>query len=109
MSNYKDRGILKWAPFDALSSQKSILEDLIYNLEKKDKSILSEDENEELNETIKKALQENKNVSIDYYNDGYVYSTYGKIKKINSVKKIIIMDTEEEIYCEDILEIKITR
>ena len=35
MSNYKDRGIMKWAPFDALTGHGTMLEDMIYNINKK--------------------------------------------------------------------------
>lgn len=109
MSNYKDRGIVKWAPFDALSSTQTILEDLIFKMNKKQKNYLSEDEFAEMNETIKKATSEKREVLIKYYNNGYTYTTYGTIKKTDSVKNIITLDTLEEILFDDIIDIKLTR
>jgi hypothetical protein len=109
MSNYKDRGILKWAPFDALTGHNEMISDLIFNLAKKEKPELSEDEFEELNNTIEKAVSNNLCLSIDYYENGYVITTYGKIKKVDSVKKILYLDTEEEVSFDSIIQAKIVR
>ena len=109
MSNYHDRGILKWAPFDALTGQHTVIEEMIYNINKKEKAVLSDDEYEETDATLKEAFEKNKNVSIDYFKDGYTFTTFGFIKKIDSVKKAIKLDTEETILLEDIIQIKIVR
>ena len=109
MSNYKDRGIMKWAPFDALTGHGTMLEEMIYNINKKEKQELSDDEYQELNETIKEAIDSNKQVSIEYYNDGYSFVTFGKIKKLDSTNKKIKLNTEETIPFEDVLQIKIMR
>ena len=109
MSNYKDRGIMKWAPFDALTGHGTMLEDMIYNINKKQKAELSDDEYKEINDTIKEALNSNKQISIDYYNDGYSFTTFGKIKKIDEINKLIKLDTEETIPFDDVLQIKLMR
>ena len=109
MSNYKDRGIMKWAPFDALTGHGTMLEDMIYNINKKQKAELSDDEYKEINDTIKEALSTNKQISIDYYNDGYSFTTFGKIKKIDEINKLIKLDTEETIPFDDVLQIKLMR
>ena len=106
MSEYKDRGIMKWAPFDALEGHGTMLEEMIYSINKKAKVDLSEDEYEELNKTIKEAIEKNKEVSITYYNDGYTYDTFGHIKKIDEINKILILDTEEKIEFDSVLIIK---
>lgn len=109
MSNYKDRGIMKWAPFDALTGHGSMLEEMIYNINKKQKNELSEDEYKEINETIDQALKTNKQIAIDYYNDGYTFTTFGKIKKLDEINKLIKLDTEESIPFDDVLQIKLMR
>ena len=109
MSEYKDRGIMKWAPFDALSGHGAMLEDLIFNFNKKQKTILSDDEYEELNQTVLNAFNNQKNISIEYYNDGYSYQTFGIIKKLDCVKKVIKMETGETINFDDVLKAKILR
>ena len=109
MSNYHDRGILKWAPFDALTGQQSVLEELIYNINKKEKTSLSDDETDEMNAIFNEAHENKKIVTIDYYSDGYTLTTFGKIKMVDSVKNTLILDTEEEISISDILQIHIVR
>ncbi len=109
MSEYKDRGIIKWAPFDALSGHGALLEDLIFNLNKKEKAILSDDEYEELNKTVSNAYNNQKTISIEYYNNGYSYQTFGLIKKIDSVKKVIKMETGESIFFSDVLKAKLLK
>lgn len=109
MSNYKDRGIMKWAPFDALTGHGTMLEDMIYNINKKQKAELSEDEYKEINEAVSEATRQDKQISLEYYNDGYSFTTFGKIKKIDEINKIIKLDTDEIIPFEDVLQIKIMR
>ena len=107
MSNYHDRGIIKWSPFDALNGRDEVLEKLLYEVYKTQKSILSEDEIEELNKTLKKAVDQDKQIVVEYYLDGYTYQTFGKIKKVDSINKKITLDTLETFNVDDILEIKI--
>lgn len=97
MSNYRDRGILKWAPFDALDGHSQMIEDLIFNLAKKEKPSLSEDEYEELNTLFKTAIDESLPITINYYNDGFINTTYGRIKKFDDVKNELILDSKETI------------
>jgi len=106
MSNYKDRGIMKWAPFDALEGHGQMLEELIYNMMKKEKSTLSEDSYKQIEEELNKAISKDKNVSIDYYKDGYVLKTYGKIKKLDQINKLIVLSTEETIQFDDVLDLE---
>ena len=109
MSNYHDRGIIKWSPFDALSGRDAVLEKLLYELYKIQKSTLSEDEIEDLNKTLKKAVDENKQTAVEYYYDGYTYQTFGKIKKVDNINRTITLDTLETFSVDDILDIRIVR
>ena len=107
MSEYKDRGILKWAPFDALNGHSTVLEEMIYNINKRQKQIISPDDYLEMDQTAKTAFEENKNVSLDYFRDGYTYSTYGKIKKIDQINRFLVMDTNETIPFDDVMMIRL--
>ena len=107
MSNYHDRGIIKWSPFDALNGRDEVLEKLLYEIYKTQKAMLSDDEIEELNNSLANALQSHKQIMVEYYSDGYTYQTFGTIKKIDSIKKQIALDTLETFNVDDILEIKI--
>ena len=55
-SAYIDRGIIKWAAFDALSGYHSMLKEMQHRLGKKAKPILSDDEYELLNLNLQKPM-----------------------------------------------------
>ena len=107
MGNYKDRGILKWAPFESLDGRQDVLEDYIFNISKKAINQISSDEEEEIDNNLKKALAESKTISITYYSDGYTYTTLGKVHKIDLINKTILLDTEEVISMDDLLRVNI--
>ena len=107
MGNYKDRGIMKWAPFESLDGRQDVLEELIFNLGKKNITTLSNDALALMDENAKYAVENNKNVSITYYSDGYTYSTIGKINKIDQINKTILLDTNEKISVDDVLRLEV--
>ena len=104
-NTYVDRGIIKWAPFDALVGFHGILQDLRHRMGRKDKPVLSDDQYDELNQTLNLAFHLNLEVEICYYNDGYTQHTLGKIKKIDWVKRMILLTSFERIYADDILSL----
>ena len=63
MGNYKDRGIMKWAPFESLDGRQDVLEELIFNLGKKNITTFSNDTLAFMDENAKYAIENNKNVS----------------------------------------------
>lgn len=107
MGNYKDRGILKWAPFDALDGHSSMLEEMIFNMNKREKRSLSDDEYDELNDAINEAVSKNSLVSVDYYHDGYNYQSFGLITKVDMINKKIILNNNEELDVDSILSIEL--
>ncbi|MDD3113356.1 MAG: YolD-like family protein [Candidatus Izemoplasmatales bacterium] len=104
-SRYVDRGIIKWAPFDALVGYHSLLEEMKYRLGKKEKPRLSDDDLEELNRNLMQALKESREIEIRYYHDGYIHSTFGKLKKVDYANKQLILTTFETLEAENIVEI----
>lgn len=106
-SRYVDRGIIKWAPFDALVGYHSLLEEMKYRLGKKEKPILSDDDFEALNRHLLQALKESREIEIRYYRDGYIHSTFGKIKTVNYTNKQLILTSFETLAAEDIVEITV--
>ncbi len=97
MHKYVDRGIIKWAPFDALVGYGSMLSELRHRLGKKEKPILSDDQYEELNRKLNFAYHHHIDIEIEYYHDGYIKSCYGQIKKLDFIKKIIILSSFDKI------------
>jgi hypothetical protein len=105
---YIDRGIIKWAPFDALVGYHSILGQMRYRMGKSDQPILSDDQYQELNEKLQFAFQFNLEIDVTYFHDGYARTTFGKIKKLDFVHQQIILTSFERIHSNQILEINIT-
>lgn len=97
MDKYVDRGIIKWAPFDALLGYSSLLNELKYRLGKKDKPILSDDQYDELNQKLVFAYHHQLEVALEYYHDGYTKVSFGKIKKLDFIYKRIILSNYETI------------
>ncbi len=104
---YVDRGLIKWSAFDALVGYHSMLEEMRYRLGKKPRPSLSEDDYEELNRKLVFALQENKEVEIRYYHDGYIRFTFGFIRRVDYDKRQIILSTSESFNAEDIIKINL--
>jgi len=106
---YKDRGIIKWAPFDALSGLNEMVLGLINKKGKRDKPILSEDKLNELDLILKDAIRDNNEIMIDYYLDGYIKTTYGVIKKIDEIEKLIHLNTNEKLSVNDIVDMELLK
>ncbi len=103
MDNF-DRGLIKWVPFDALTGFKSALIELKNKRLTKAKPILSEDQNEILNNKLKLVFEYELTCDLYYYSDGGIEFLSGKIKKIDFINKAIVINNKQ-IKGECILEI----
>lgn len=104
---YVDRGIIKWAPFDALVGFGGILSDMRYHMFKREKPILSDDQYDELNRKLNLAFHMQLEIDIVYFFDGYTKTTCGYIKKIDWIHRIILLTHYERITADDILDISL--
>lgn len=104
-SQYIDRGIIKWAPFDALVGYGAMIREMKLRLGKKDKPILSDDQYEELNRKLSLAVLQGIDVEIEYFFEGYIRTTFGKIRKLDPIQGWIILDTFERINASNITDI----
>ena len=84
MSEYKDRGIMKWAPFDALNGHTAIIEEMIFNLNKKQKRIISTDDFDEFNAFYVKILKEFNSIP------NLQKPSFEKIAGIENIKKELL-------------------
>lgn len=107
LSAYQDRGIIKWAAFDALNGFNSMLKEMKHRLGVTDKPILSDDDFESLDRTLQQAILENNEVAIAYYENGYSKTTFGKIKKLDYDYRMVVLHTREKIAASDIISIEI--
>lgn len=107
MDNYNDRGIIKWLPFDGLVGFYDLIKDLRYRLNKKEKPILSEDKLFLMDLTIKEAINSNKELLIDYYEDGYLKQFISFINKVDLINRIIILSNNHKIVIDYIINLEI--
>lgn len=84
-----DRGIIKWMPFNSLVSNKDVLYKVLNDKKRIVKPILSDDEISYIESFIIDAYYTQDTITITYYKDGYTYKVKGKVKKIDSSKKLI--------------------
>lgn len=102
-SCYMDRGLIKWAPFDALTGYHSMLVEMKHQLGKQEKPVLSVDQYDELNYHMQEAMTSQQEVEIHFFDHGYTKVSYGCIKKLDYVYKLVILTTEEKIPADDII------
>ncbi|MDY0294319.1 MAG: YolD-like family protein [Acholeplasmataceae bacterium] len=106
-STYHDRGIIKWAPFDALVGYGAMIRELKLRLNRIEKPQLSDDQYDEMNQKLVLALHQDLEISISYYEDGFIRTTWGKIKKIDRVNQLIILTPLERIKAYNIIDINL--
>ncbi|HKL47854.1 MAG TPA: YolD-like family protein [Candidatus Izemoplasmatales bacterium] len=106
-SYYVDRGLIKWAPFNALNGYHSMLDEMKHRIKKRNKPVLSDDEYDQLNRIIQEALNRHSDVEIHYYDHGYIKVSFGLIKKLDFIYKTLVLTTEEKIPAVDVLKIEI--
>lgn len=101
---YKDRGIIKWAPFDALNGFHETIEAYKYEKGKKDRPILLEDQLQILDQKLKEAIDKNIEIQIYYYFDGYIKNVYGRVKRADRNFKYLLLDNGIKLSLEDVVD-----
>ncbi len=106
-SIYHDRGIIKWAPFDALVGYHSLLKELRYQLGKSERPILSDDQLDELNRKLQIAWMKQYEISIHYFEDGYTKTMSSRIIKLDWIKRKIVLEGRYFLSADQILDISL--
>lgn len=88
----KDRGMIKWLPFNSLVSNKEVIYSLVHEKEKQTKPVLSSDEITKIENKIIDAYYMKTMVIITYFKGGYIYKEKGIIKKIDIVSKFVYLN-----------------
>ena len=91
--NLKDRGNKKWTAMMLIEHRKR-LKELKEREKDREKPILDDQEKEEINYKLQKAVQNNLPVEIKYYDDKRFKTASGVIKKVNSNQKEVIISEE---------------
>lgn len=101
-----DRGMIKWAPFNSVISNKYIINSLIKEKSKISQPILSNEEMLEIEEKIISAYYSKCCVTITYFQSGYLENIVSKIKKIDKIYKIIYLENTS-LFFKQIIDIKL--
>ena len=106
MSNYKDRGMIKYQPFDSLTNSQKMKHEIQLKKNKITQPTLSEDQLEEIDMKIKEAYYNKDKVKVSYYLNGAILEKEVKIKLIDYNKKQIILSDNTKVYYKQIVKVK---
>ena len=101
----KDRGMIKWLPFNSLINGKQIVYALEEEKSKIKMPIISEEEQKILEEEIIEAYYCQNTVIITYYKNGFLLKTKAKIKKIDNIYKTIYLSNQLKLLFKQIFTI----
>lgn len=103
------RGMVKWAPFATIPEQHERLNQFKQDQNKIEKPILSDDQLNELNDTLILKMFHEPNIEVSYFEDGYIQSIEGYIHKVDVHTKLLHLYEGtglSKINLKDIVEIK---
>ncbi|MED1093999.1 YolD-like family protein [Bacillus paramycoides] len=89
----RGRGMVKWRPFASLPEQFEGIREILNDLNKIPKPIVSEDMKEQLQHGIIQSLQNKEEILISYYRDGMLHDMYINVLHIEPMTKTV--------YCTD--------
>ena len=101
---YHDRKMIKWLPFQALPEQGTFLKAVFEAEKQRERPVLSEDQEAELNYRFQEAYAFGEVVRITYFDAGKHSFCEGVIQGFDPVLKCVLM-SERVIAVDDILAI----
>lgn len=106
MGNYIDRGLMKWAPFDALAGHSELIAKLKMDKLKKEKPTVDEDRLADMNIILLKAYKNKEEIKLTYFKDGAFLETYGYIDELDFLEKSIKINTGETFSVTNVINIE---
>lgn len=101
----KDRGMIKWQPFESLTPSKKVIDDILYEKSKRKKPILSLEQQQELEEKLVEAFYEQIEVTLKIYKNGNIKTTTSIILEMDYVYKNITLKNKDKILFQQIVEV----
>lgn len=101
----KDRGIIKWQPFDSLTSSMTMINSILKDKSKINRPILSNDQLNKINDLIIECYYNQITVNIKYYKNNIVNTINGKITKIDKNNKFIYINNQLKLHFSQLLTI----
>lgn len=99
------RGMIKWKPFNTLLNNRDINE-IIMIRNKVEKPIIMEDRISEIDNLLKVAIKENKEIRVKYFDKGELKYINGNIRNINTTEKYILINSIR-IYFKNLIKVDI--
>ncbi len=100
-----DRGMIKWLPFNSVISTNYILQELNEQKKKVHLPILSEEQKFYIEKKIINAYYTQEKIKIKYFYNGVIYQNDYFVKKINAIKKEIILNDSFKLNFQQIIDI----
>lgn len=100
-----DRGMIKWAPFDSVTSSKALVRRIANEKEKIQMPQLSEEQLDNIEENLKNAYYRNDEVVIKYYSNGKIFSKKCWIAEVDLNNKKILLSDNSKVYFGQIVNI----
>ena len=89
------RGMKKWLPMATIPEQYERLEQYIQDPNKIEKPLLSEDQIENINDTLASKMIDNTLAKIQYFANGYIKSVQGIIHKVDTLDSVLYIYTDD--------------
>ncbi|HEH8139542.1 TPA: YolD-like family protein [Staphylococcus aureus] len=89
------RGMKKWLRMATIPEQYERLEQYIQGQNKIEKPLLSEDQIENINDTLASKMIDNTLAKIQYFANGYIKSVQGIIHKVDTLDSVLYIYTDD--------------
>ncbi|CAC6738240.1 TPA: YolD-like family protein [Staphylococcus aureus] len=89
------RGMKKWLSMATIPEQYERLEQYIQDQNKIEKPLLSEDQIENINDTLASKMIDNTLAKIQYFANGYIKSVQGIIHKVDTLDSVLYIYTDD--------------
>lgn len=105
----KDRGMIKWQPFDSVFSSKKMVQNVIWEKSKVSKPCLSEEQMAEIEEKIWEGFHNQVRVTICYFFQNQYYKKQNMIiSAIQLAQKRLLLSDHSLLYFDQIIWIQIS-
>ncbi|MEH7186538.1 YolD-like family protein [Bacillus toyonensis] len=89
----RGRGMVKWTPFASMPEQFAGIREILDDLNKVPKPIVSEDMQEQIERSLIHSMQTHEEILVSYYRDGSIHDMYINVQHIEPMLKTV--------YCTD--------
>lgn len=102
----RDRGEIKWAPFNSVINGKYIVSEIEKKKKRINKPVLSDEQVSYIEKAILEAMSDGVMVDLTFYKEGFLYHDKATILRVDSALKKIYLSNMHVLYFWDIINIK---